>query len=101
MNLTIGSISVKDKIISFLWQHVLLAISLFIMTLGVALCVRSSLGSSVISTIPFVMTLAGETGKAPAYTIGEYTYIMNFLLVGLQILILRKKFQPVQLFQLI
>lgn len=101
MNLTVESVSVKDKIISFLWQHVLLAISLFIMTLGVALCVRSSLGSSVISTIPFVMTLAGETGKAPAYTIGEYTYIMNFLLVGLQILILRKKFQPVQLFQLI
>lgn len=95
------SISVKDKIISFLWQHVLLTISLFIMTLGVALCVRSGLGSSVISTIPFVMTLAGESDLAPGFTIGEYTYIMNFVLVGLQVLILRRKFQPVQLFQLI
>lgn len=91
----------KEKIISFLWQHLLLIVSLFIMTFGVALSVRSNLGSSVISTIPFVMTIAGEAGKAPGLTIGEYTYIMNFLLVGLQILILRRRFNPMQLFQLI
>lgn len=79
----------KEKIISFIWQHVLLLVSLFIMTFGVALSVRSNLGSSVISTIPFVMSLAGEAAKAPGLTIGEYTYVMNFFLVGLQILILR------------
>ena len=50
----------KEKIISFIWQHVLLLVSLFIMTFGVALSVRSNLGSSVISTIPFVMSLAGD-----------------------------------------
>lgn len=38
----------KEKIVSLLWQHLLLLVSLFIMTLGVALCVRSNLGSSVI-----------------------------------------------------
>ncbi|MDE7377203.1 MAG: hypothetical protein K2N16_10195 [Muribaculaceae bacterium] len=91
----------KEKAVMFAWQHLLLIISLFIMTLGVALCVRSDLGSSVISTIPFVMSIAGESGKAPAMTIGEYTYCMNFLLVGLQVLVLRKKFEPVQLFQLL
>lgn len=91
----------KEKIISFIWQHLLLLVSLFIMTFGVALSVRSNLGSSVISTIPFVMSLAGEAAKAPGLTIGEYTYVMNFLLVGLQILILRRRFHLVQLFQLI
>lgn len=91
----------KEKAVMFAWQHLLLLISLFIMTLGVALCVRSDLGSSVISTIPFVMSLAGESGLAPALTIGEYTYCMNFLLVGLQVFVLRKKFEPVQLFQLL
>ena len=93
--------TVKEKIIMFLWQHVLLLVSLFIMTLGVALCVRSNFGSSVISTIPFVMTLAGADGLAPELTIGEYTYFMNFLLVGLQILILRRRFELMQLFQLL
>ena len=91
----------KDKVISFLWQHILLIASLFIMTAGVALCVRSSLGSSVISTIPFVFTLAGDSALAPQWTIGEYTYAMNFLLVGAQILTLRSRFRPVQLFQLL
>lgn len=91
----------KERVVMFVWQHVLLLFSLFIMTLGVALCVRSDLGSSVISTIPFVMSLAGADGLAPALSIGEYTYCMNFVLVGLQVLVLRRKFEPVQLFQLL
>ena len=85
----------------FVWQHVLLTMSLFIMTLGVALSVRSALGSSVISTIPFVMTLAGNHDLIPALTIGEWTYVMNFLLVGLQIAVLRNRFESQQLFQLL
>lgn len=93
--------SKERDIAGFLWQHLLLCISLFVMTFGVAICVRSALGSSVISTIPFVLTLAGESDKIRPLSIGEWTYVMNFLLVGLQILILRKRFEPVQLFQLI
>lgn len=91
----------ERDITGFLWQHLWLLISLFVMTFGVALCVRSALGSSVISTIPFVMTLAGEEGLTGPLTIGEWTYVMNFVLVGIQILILRKNFEPTQLFQLI
>lgn len=90
----------KGRIVMFLWQHLLLIVSLFIMTFGVALCVRSNLGSSVISTIPVVMMFAGEKGYVMSWTIGEYTYCMNALFVVLQILILRKRFEPVQLFQL-
>ncbi len=101
MNTISTTLSIKEKIISFVWQHILLLLSLFVMTFGVALCVRSHLGSSVISTIPFVMAIAGESDMAPALTIGEYTYIMNFVLVFLQIAVLRRRFQPVQLFQLV
>lgn len=92
---------VYDRTSSFLWQHFLLIISMFVMTLGVALCVRSGIGSSVISAIPYVFALAGDSGNAPALTIGAYTYIMNFVLVLFQILILRRQFQAVQLFQLV
>lgn len=88
-------------ITSFIWQHLWLLLSLFTMTFGVALCVRSSLGSSVISTIPFVMTIAGEEHIIRQLTIGEWTFVMNFILVALQILILRRNFQPSQLLQLV
>lgn len=94
--------SKKDRIVSFVWQHVLLLVSLFVMTLGVAICVRSMLGSSVISTLPYVFETAGKRGLGvPALTIGQYTYIMNAILVAGQILVLRRRFEPVQLFQLL
>ena len=95
------ALSKKERILSFLWQHLLLLVSLNMMTLGVALCVKSSLGSSVISSLPFVMSLAGEGGMAPGWTIGSYTIFMNFVLVFCQIFVLRKNFEPVQLFQLV
>ena len=91
----------KDRIIGFCWQHLLLLVSLWIMTVGVAVCVRSMLGSSVISVLPYVFESAGGRGMAPALTIGQYTYIMNALLVVGQIGVLRHRFEPVQLFQLL
>ncbi len=91
----------KNRIISFCWQHLWLLISLWIMTAGVAVCVRSMLGSSVISVLPYVFQSAGEVGLVPHLTIGQYTYIMNGLLVVGQILVLRRRFEPVQLFQLL
>ena len=92
----------KDRIISFIWQHVLLLISLFIMTVGVAVCVRSMLGSSVISTLPYVFETAGrQIPGVPRLTIGQYTYLMNGLLVVGQLCVLRRRFEAVQLFQLL
>lgn len=91
----------KERIISFFWQHILLLVSLWIMTAGVAVCVRSMLGSSVISVLPYVFESAGTMNLAPQLTIGQYTYIMNGILVIGQICVLRKKFEPVQLFQLL
>lgn len=91
----------KEKIVAFCWQHALLLVTLWIMTLGVALCVRSQLGSSVISVLPYVFESAGADGKVPAWTIGQYTYLMNIVLVAGQVAILRRKFELVQLFQLL
>ena len=92
----------KEEVISFAWQHILLLVSLYVMTFGVAACVRSQLGSSVISTIPYVMASAGKMlDYIPGWTIGGYTIMMNAIFVVLQILILRRNFEWVQLFQLV
>lgn len=91
----------KEQVVSFVWQHVLLLVSLYFMTLGVAMCVRSDLGSSVISSCPLAFTLAGTEGAVPHLTLGTYTNILNALLVGGQVIVLRRRFKPVQLFQLL
>lgn len=90
-----------DRIKSFVWQHVLLLFSLYLMTFGVVLCIKSCLGSSVISSMPYVLFIAGSAGKAPEWTVGSYTILMNFVFVFCQILLLRRRFELVQLFQLL
>lgn len=84
-----------------MWQHTLLFIALYIMTLGIAACVKSRLGASVISVLPYVFHDAGTDGMAPALSIGQYTFLMNALLVVGQIGVLHRQFDPVQLFQLL
>ena len=46
-------------------------------------------------------SLAGEAGLAPGLTIGGYTNIMNVVLVIAQVIVLRRRFEPIQLFQLV
>lgn len=95
------SLPTKDAFRSFVWQHFLLLLSLYLMTLGVVLCIKSYLGSSVISSLPLSFSMAGTGGIVPEMSVGGYTILMNFVLVIAQVLVLRKKFAPVQLFQLV
>lgn len=70
-------------------------IGLFIMTIGIALSVKSNLGVSPVSSIPYTMTCVWgiEMGKA--------TIIFHAALVLIQILILRKRFKPINLLQVV
>lgn len=85
---------------AFVRQNFFLLISLFFLALGVALCVRSDLGSSVISSAPYAFFLAGEEGMAPNWSLGMYTNLLNVLLVVAQMIVLRRRYRPVQLLQL-
>lgn len=65
------------------------------MSLGVGLSINSGLGVTPISSIPYSLTLASGVN------IGITTVIFNVLLVFLQIPILKKRFNPKRLLQLI
>lgn len=65
------------------------------MSLGVGLSIKSGLGVTPISSIPYSLTLASGVN------IGITTVIFNVLLVFLQIPILKKRFNPKRLLQLI
>lgn len=69
-------------------------IGLFIMTIGIAVSVKSNLGVSPVSSIPYTMTCVWgiEMGKA--------TILFHIVLVLLQMIILRKNFQLVSLLQI-
>lgn len=70
-------------------------LGLFTMTIGVALSVKSDLGVSPVSSIPYTMTCIWgiEMGKA--------TIIFHCFLVLLQMILLRRNFKPVNLLQVL
>lgn len=76
-------------------NYSILIIGLFIMSFGVALSVRSNLGTTPISCIPYVLSF-----KFPL-SLGTITILFNTLLIIIQILILRSKFPKIQLLQII
>lgn len=69
-------------------------LGLFIMTAGVALSVKSNLGVSPVSSIPYTMT------RVWGIEMGNATIIFHCALVLIQLLILQKKFTPFILLQI-
>lgn len=76
-------------------RYVLFVISLFFSALGVAFTKHGELGVSPISSVANVMSY-----KLDFFTLGVWLIIWNCVLILGQILILRKKFQPIQLLQI-
>ena len=75
-------------------RYLFLAAGLAIMAFGVAFSIKAALGISPISSLPYVVSLFTPL------SVGTATILMHCVFILLQICILRKKFQPVQLMQL-
>lgn len=76
-------------------RYVLFVISLFISALGVAFTKHGELGVSPTSSVANVMSI-----KLDFFSLGIWLIIWNCVLILGQILILRKKFKPIQLLQI-
>lgn len=68
-------------------RYVIFMIGLFISSLGVSLVTKANLGTSPISSIPYVLSL-----NFP-FTLGNFTIFFSLILIVLQLLILRKNFK--------
>lgn len=75
-------------------RYLIFLIGLFINALGVSLVTKASLGTSPISSIPYVLSL-----NFPL-TLGNFTILFSILLILLQILILRKNFKLENILQI-
>lgn len=76
-------------------RYILFIISLFFAALGVAFTKHGELGVSPVSSIANIMSF-----KFPSLSLGTWLIIWNCALIAGQIIILRKKFQPIQLLQI-
>lgn len=69
-------------------------LGVIINSFGVAFITKSALGTSQISSVPYVLSL-----KFPALSFGAFTFIMNMGFILLQVIILKKDFHPIQFLQ--
>ena len=75
-------------------RYVCLCVGLMIMALGVACSIQAALGTSPISSLPYAMS------RFLPISVGTCTIVMHVVLILLQILILRRQYDPMQLIQL-
>lgn len=76
-------------------RYVLYLISLFIISLGAAISIKANLGTSPLICIPYVSSLITNL------SVGTTTFIFGFVLVALQIIILRGDFEKRQYLQVV
>ena len=75
-------------------RYLIFLLGLFLSSLGVSLITRADLGTSPISSIPYVLSLSLP------WTLGTFTVVFSLLLILLQLLILRRNFQLEHLLQI-
>ena len=79
---------------SLLKRYLILLAGLAVMAFGVACSIKANLGTSPISSVPYVISLF-----APL-TVGTATILMHCVFILIQILLLRRQYHPIQLMQL-
>jgi uncharacterized membrane protein YczE len=78
-------------------RYLFFIFSLFILGLGIACAKRANWGISPVTSFPNVLSLVPATSF---FTVGQWLFLWNSLFTVGQIVILRKKFQWIQLLQI-
>lgn len=84
----------KRSAASLVKRYIFLCIGLCIMAFGVAFSIEANLGTSPISSLPYVSSLLTPL------SVGNTTFLMHCVFILIQILILRKRYELIQLIQL-
>lgn len=79
---------------AMLFRVLLFIFGLFIMAIGVNISVKASLGVSPVSSLPYVYSLFLPL------TLGQTTMVLQVLLVIVQVILLKKDYQWIQLIQI-
>ena len=77
-----------------LQRYLIFLVGLFVNSLGVSLITKANLGTSPISSIPYVLSL-----NFP-FTLGNFTIFFSIFLIVLQLIILRKNFKLEHILQI-
>lgn len=84
----------KRSVAEYIKRYIFLVVGLAIMSFGVAFSINAELGTSPVSSIPYV------TSEISGLSVGTTTIIVNTIMVLLQIVVLRRRFKLIRLLQI-
>ncbi|MGO1201270.1 MAG: YczE/YyaS/YitT family protein [Dermabacteraceae bacterium] len=84
----------RNPVIDVGLRYLMLLLGLSLMSLGIAFSIRSALGTTPISSLPYALSLLTPL------SVGALMILLNLVFVALQILVLRRRFPPIQLLQI-
>ena len=82
------------SVAEYIKRYIFLVVGLAIMSFGVAFSINAELGTSPVSSIPYV------TSEISGLSVGTTTIIVNTIIVLLQIVVLRRRFKLIRLLQI-
>ena len=80
----------------WIYRYVFFILGVAINSFGIAFVTKSAMGTSKISSIPYVFSL-----EFPSISFGMWTFLFNILFILLQVVLLKKDFHPIQFFQIL
>lgn len=80
----------------WIYRYVFFILGVAINSFGIAFVTKSAMGTSQISSIPYVFSL-----EFPSIGFGMWTFLFNILFILLQVVLLKKDFHPIQFFQIL
>lgn len=82
------------SVAEYIKRYIFLVVGLAIMSFGVAFSINAELGTSPVSSIPYV------TSEISGLSVGTTTIIVNTIIELLQIVVLRRRFKLIRLLQI-
>mgnify|MGYP001110434644 CR=1 FL=1 len=92
----------KENIKNIFARYLTGTLGLVLVAIGVALSIKSDLGTAPISCPPYVVSMCGnfELGGFTIGTVGQYTMLMHLIFILLQMALLRSRFRLENLMQI-
>lgn len=78
----------------YIYRYFWFIAGLLVNSFGIAFITKAAMGTSPISSLPYVLSL-----QFPL-TFGQFTFIVNMFFIAGQLFLLKKSFQPIQFFQI-
>ena len=77
-------------------RYLVASVGLFMIAFAIALAIKSNLGTAPLSCLAYVLNL-----DMPGISVGVFTFIVNMFYILVQLAVLRRRFKPAHLMQIV